>query len=88
MGTFPSSLARSGRRTAPHRRTWVASVDIVCCRFLAEGDRRACLSGREILTGRQVALKLIKPAHAEDESSRQRLLREAQLAAQIDHNVA
>jgi len=53
--------------------------------ILGEGGMGRVYRAEEVLTGRQVALKVIKPVHAEDEILRQRFLREAQLAAQIDH---
>jgi serine/threonine-protein kinase len=51
---------------------------------LGQGGMGAVFAARNILTGKRVAIKWLLPEHAAS-TSRERLLREAQIAASIDH---
>src|SRR4051794_8128418 len=88
-------LATMPDRSSANGTTGAASLDLGSVggyrllQLLGEGDKGRVYRAEEISTGKQTALKLIKPAHSGDEFARQRLVREAQRAAQIDHpNVA
>lgn len=51
---------------------------------LGQGGMGAVFAARNVLTGKRVAIKWLLPEHAES-TSRERLLREAQIAASIEH---
>jgi serine/threonine protein kinase len=51
---------------------------------LGQGGMGAVFAARNVLTGKRVAIKWLLPEHAAS-TSRERLLREAQIAASIDH---
>ena len=53
--------------------------------LIGQGAMGAVYLAEDTATGRQVALKLLAPALAEDERFRERFLRESQLAASLDH---
>src|SRR5437867_9580765 len=63
--------------------TVVAGFRVVS--LIGEGAMGAVYLAEETSSGHQVALKLLAPELARDERFRQRFLREAQLAASLDH---
>ncbi|WP_437953255.1 serine/threonine-protein kinase [Sorangium sp. So ce296] len=54
-------------------------------RQLAEGGMGVIWAATHLASGERVALKLLRPGATEDASTRRRLLREARVAAAVDH---
>lgn len=68
----------------------LAQGDVVGGRFqlrerLGRGGMGVVHAARNLITGREVAIKWLHPAHAQDDVSIERLLREARAAARVCH---